>query len=70
MRTGIWWGNLRVGDHLVDVGVDGRIMLKCILKESVRRACSGLFWLRFGTGGDFETSNEPSGFRKCREFLN
>jgi hypothetical protein len=24
----VWWGNLRTGDHLGDVDVDGRIMTK------------------------------------------
>jgi hypothetical protein len=28
MRTGLWWGNIRKGDHLEDPGVDGRIILK------------------------------------------
>jgi hypothetical protein len=26
-----WWGNLRGRDHLEDLCVDGRIILKCIL---------------------------------------
>jgi hypothetical protein len=25
--TGFWWGNLRETDHLVDLGIDGRIIL-------------------------------------------
>jgi hypothetical protein len=29
-----WWENLREGDHLGDLGVDGRIILKCIFKMS------------------------------------
>jgi hypothetical protein len=28
-----WWENLREGDHLEDRGVDGRIILKCILEK-------------------------------------
>jgi len=28
-----WWGKLKVRDHLEYVGVDGRIMLKFILKK-------------------------------------
>jgi hypothetical protein len=24
VHTGLWWGNLREGDHLEDPGVDGR----------------------------------------------
>jgi len=30
---GFWWGNLREEDHLVDAGVDGRIILRWIFKE-------------------------------------
>ena len=26
MYTGLWWGNLRESDHLVDPGTDGRII--------------------------------------------
>jgi hypothetical protein len=33
MLAGFWWGNLRERDYLVDLGVDGRITVKCILKE-------------------------------------
>ena len=31
-----WWGNLRETDHLEDLGVDVRIILKWFLKNSVR----------------------------------
>ena len=33
MYKGFWWGKLRDRDHLEDQGVDGRIILKCILKK-------------------------------------
>jgi hypothetical protein len=31
-HTGFWWGDMREGDHLGDLGVDGRITLKRIFK--------------------------------------
>ena len=31
--TGVWWGNVRVRDHLGDPGVDGRIMLRWNLRK-------------------------------------
>jgi hypothetical protein len=34
VRTGFWWGNLRVSGHLEDLGVDGSVILKCIFKKS------------------------------------
>jgi hypothetical protein len=33
VHTGFWWGDLREGDHLEDLDVDGRIILKWILKQ-------------------------------------
>jgi hypothetical protein len=27
IRAGFWWGNLNEGDHLKDLGIDGRIIL-------------------------------------------
>jgi hypothetical protein len=32
-HTGFWWGNLREGDHLKDLGVDGRIILKWVFEK-------------------------------------
>jgi hypothetical protein len=31
--TGFWWENLRKRDHLVDPGVDGRIILRPIFTK-------------------------------------
>jgi hypothetical protein len=33
VHSGFWWGDLREGDDLGDQGVDGRIILKLILKK-------------------------------------
>jgi hypothetical protein len=32
-HTGFWWENLREGDHLEGLVVDGRIILKRICKQ-------------------------------------
>ena len=38
-------------DHLEDRGVDGRIILRWMLRKCDRGGWSGLIWLRIGTGG-------------------
>jgi hypothetical protein len=38
-------------DHLEDLGVDGSIILKCVIKKREREAWTGFIWLRIGTGG-------------------
>jgi hypothetical protein len=30
---GVWWGNLRERDHLEDLGIDGRIILRWIFRN-------------------------------------
>jgi hypothetical protein len=42
---------LTEGDHFEDMVVDGRIILKWMLKRWDGEALIGLFWLRIGTGG-------------------
>jgi hypothetical protein len=51
VRKGIWWVNLGEKDHLEDLGVDGRVMLECILKKSGRNVWTGLIFVRKGTSG-------------------
>ena len=50
MCAGFWWRNLRTRDYLEDLGIDSRIILKCILKNRMW-AWAGLIWLRIRTGG-------------------
>jgi hypothetical protein len=68
--TGFWWINLRERDHCGDPGVDGKVVLRWILRKWIVGVRTGLMCLRIGTGGDtFECGNEPSGSVKCVEFL-
>jgi len=46
---GLWWGNLKVGDHLEDVGVDGSEILADILKKCDGKTWTYFMWLRPGT---------------------
>ena len=44
-------GNLREREHLEDLGLDGRIMLKWIFRKWDVWVWTGSSWLRIGTGG-------------------
>jgi hypothetical protein len=49
LRTGILGGNPENRDHYDDLGIDGMITLKLILKKWNGRAWTGLVWFRIGT---------------------
>jgi hypothetical protein len=48
--TGFWWENLRERDHLVDPGVDGKMIIRRIFSKWDVGVWTGLDWLRIETG--------------------
>jgi len=44
VHTGFWWGDQRQINHLYDLGIDGRIILKGIFKMWDGEAYTGLIW--------------------------
>jgi hypothetical protein len=50
-HTELGGGNLRERDHSEDTGLDGRIILRWILRDWDMQTCNGSIWLRIGTGG-------------------
>lgn len=51
MPAGFWWGNLTETDHLEELGIEGEIILKCILGESFGRAFTGFISFTIGRSG-------------------
>ena len=51
MCTGLWWGNLKEGDHWGDPDVVERIILRWIFRNWERFVGTGWSWLRIETGG-------------------
>jgi hypothetical protein len=48
VHTRLWWGDLKERDHLEDLGIDRRVVLKCILKKWDVEVWAGLTWLMKG----------------------
>jgi hypothetical protein len=51
VSTGFRWENLRERGHLVDPGLDGRILLRQIFRKWYMGVWTGLSWLKIETGG-------------------
>ena len=68
-HTVFWLGNLRKRSYFEDLGLDKRIILKLIFRESDGGPGTGLIWLSIGTSGCFECGNESSHSVKGGESL-
>ena len=51
VRAGVWWGDVRVRDHLENRGVRGRIILKWIFKMCDKGGVDWMIWLGIGADG-------------------
>lgn len=70
MYTGFWRGNLKERDHLKDLGLDGTIILKWVLKRVVMGNgidATGSGWRQ--VTGCYKHNDALSGSIKCGELL-
>jgi len=70
VNTRVWCSDLMERDHLEDLGMDSRLILKCIFQKWDGQTWTGLLWLRIGTvAGCTEWGNGILSAIKCGEFL-
>jgi hypothetical protein len=71
MHTGFWWRDPKERNHLEDLCVGGRVILKWIFKRQGWEAWAGFISFRRGLGGGRlrESGYETSGSIKFAEFL-
>jgi hypothetical protein len=50
VHTGFWWGNPIVRANMEDLGINGSLLAKWIIKKWNRATWTGLLWLRIRTG--------------------
>jgi hypothetical protein len=51
MHAIFWLENLKERDNSEDLGVDGKIILECILGKYGGNVWTGIIWFRIGTNG-------------------
>jgi hypothetical protein len=51
LYRGFWWENMKERGHVEDLGIDGRILLKCMLRKHDAKSCTGFGWLKIYTSG-------------------
>jgi hypothetical protein len=70
IHTQFWSENLMGNDHLGDVDLDGRIILKWVFWKCVKM-WTGFIWIGIGFSGRLlQTRYLTFAFHKRREFLN